>query len=178
MHGRVLPVVARMRPPPSLPATLMPRDVATKRIYMPLFVGAACRDHMSMMSLLLFRLHMGREARNQMRDVLAKAKASGGAYHLSAREQKDLLAVLTPLASAVNGRFTFSHRVNAAALAALLREQHGADWARCRDAVTTAEAGIRAGGGPLGRADISALQIVADALAVQCSGLSARTGGC
>lgn len=133
---------------------------------------------MSTMSLLLFRLHMGRDARNQMRDVLAKAKASGGAYHLSAQERKDLLAVLTPLAGAVNGRFTFSHRVNAAALAALLREQHGGDWAGYRDAVTTAEARIRAGGGPLGRADILALQIVADALAVQCSVLSARAGGC
>ena len=130
-----------------------------------------------MMSLLLFRLHMGREARDQMRDVLAKAKATGGVYLLSAQERKDLLAVLTPLVSAINGRFTFSHRVNSAALAALLKEQRGGDWARYRDAVMAAEAGIRAGGAPLGRADISALQIVADALAVQCSVLLARTGG-
>ena len=133
---------------------------------------------MSVMSLLLTRLYTGRESLGQMYDVLARAKAEGGTCPLLAQERKDLLAVLTPLASAVNGKFIFSHRVNAASLAEIVREQHGSDWPECRDAVTAAEARIRPGKGPLTGADISALQIVADALALQCSDLSARTGGC
>ena len=139
---------------------------------------AGCRVSMSMMSLLLTRLYTGRESLGQMYDILARAKAKDGTCPLSTQERKDLLAVLTPLASAVDGKFIFSHRVNAAALAEVLREQHDGDWPECRDAVRAAEARIRPGGGPLTSADISALQIVADALAVQCSDLSARTGGC
>lgn len=132
---------------------------------------------MSMMSQLLYRLHMGNEARGQMRDILAKAMGAGGAYTLSAQERKNVLAVLTPLAGAVNDKIVYSPGVNGAALAALLREQHGAEWAGCKDAVTAAEVRIRSGSGPLADADISTLRAVADALAVQCSDLSARTGG-
>ena len=132
---------------------------------------------MTMMSLWLSRLCTGRESLGQMRDVLAKAKAAGGAYTPSAQEQKDVLAVLTPLANAVNDRFIFSHRVNAAELAALLREQHHDDWAECRDAVTEAEARISSNSGPLDSADMSALRLVVDALDDQCTNLWARTGG-
>ena len=132
---------------------------------------------MTMMSLWLSRLCTGRESLSQIRDVLAKAKAGGGAYMPSAQEQKDVLAVLTPLANAVNDRFIFSHRVNAAELAALLREQHRDGWAECRDAVTEAEARISSNNGPLDSGDVLALRLVADALDEQCANLWARTGG-
>lgn len=132
---------------------------------------------MSIMSLLLARLHTGREALRQMRDVFARAKAAGGTCPLSAQEQKDILAVLTPLAGAVNDRYVFSPHVNCEELAALLRERYDGEWAVCRDAVTAAESRIRSGGEPLGEADIATLRFVADALAAQCSYLSARTGG-
>ena len=112
-----------------------------------------------------------------MRDVFARAKTAGDACLLSTQEQRDILAVLTPLTSTVNDKFVFSPHVNCEELAALLREQHGGEWAACRDAVTAVETKIRSGGGRLGNADIATLRLVADALAAQCSDLSARTGG-
>ena len=111
-----------------------------------------------------------------MREVFARTKAAGGACPLSAQEQKDILAVLTPLASAINGKFVFSPHVNCEELTALLRERHGDEWTACRGAVTAVESRIRSGGGPLGSADISTLRDVADALAVHCSCLSSRVG--
>lgn len=133
---------------------------------------------MTMMSLWLSRLDTGREALDQMRDVLARAKAAGGAYTPSTQEQKDLLAVLTPLAGAVNGKLIFSHLVNGAELALFLKEQHLDDWTECRDAVTVTEVKIRSGSGQLGGAEISTLRRVAEALNMQCASLLARTGGC
>lgn len=132
---------------------------------------------MSVMSLLLSRLDTGLESLGQMRDILAKAKARGDACPVSAQERKDILAILTPLAGAVNGKLIFSHRVNAAELAAFLKDQHHDDWAGCRNSVTEAEARIRSSNGSLSVADIAALRDIVDALDKQCIHLSARIGG-
>ena len=109
-----------------------------------------------------------------MHGVLDRAKLAGGAYTLSAQEQGKLLAALTPIANAINGRFLVSVCVNGAEVVAYLREEHPNDWPRCSEAVVAVESKIRSGDGQLGGADISALQDVARALLTQCSRLSAR----
>ena len=132
---------------------------------------------MSEMSILLSRRHACIDALEHMHDVVDRARRGGGPYALSAQERDGLLAPLTPVANAINDRHIFSFCVNGAEIVEHLREDHRDDWAECSGAVVAVEAKIRSGGGPLGSADVSALQYVADGLFAQFSSLKIRIRG-
>ena len=119
---------------------------------------------MSEMGLLLSMRDTCHKAMEHAYGILGRARLAGGAYTLSAQEQDRLLAALTPIANAINGRFLVSVCVNGAEVVAHLREEHRNDWPRCSEAVMAVEAKIRSGDMQLGSADISALQDVARAL--------------
>ena len=132
---------------------------------------------MSGLSVLLSRRHSCSKALVHMLDVIERAGHADGPYALSAQERDGLLAPLTPVADAINGRHIFSFCVNGAEIVEHLREDHRDDWAECSGAVVAVEAKIRSGGGPLGSADVSALQYVADGLFAQFSSLKIRIRG-
>lgn len=132
---------------------------------------------MSAMSELLSKLDAGSNAHASFDYIIEAAESAGGGYRLSAQERADLLTILTPAANAINGRFLYSYHVDASAIAKILRRRRHDDWDECKDAVTSVEAKVRLGTGPLERADIHAIRHVFDALGDQCSYLEARIGG-
>ena len=130
------------------------------------------------MSALQGQLHTALEACGSYFNIIEAAEMSGGAYHLSPQERRDLLEILTPLANALNNNYyIFAPYVDASQIKARLRERHPEDWEKCQKAVAVAEAKVRSGAELLEHADIPAIRCVFEALDAQRGHLMVRIGG-